>query len=89
MISAIRYCYKNKFSTILSKNAMLTSEPEYDECIRMNEKYKNVSSLFFWEFGYTIFSYNFDIYGMIDFIFINRIVSLFHKMSSFLHLQIK
>ena len=37
----------------LSKYENLTSESEYDECIRMNETFKNISSTFFREIGYT------------------------------------
>ena len=54
---------KQIFLDLLSTNIILTSKTEYDERIRMNETFKNVSSkLFLGIWLRTIFSYNFDIY---------------------------
>ena len=68
---------------------ILTSETECNDCIRMNEKFNSFID-FFCEIGYaqyflTILTYRY----MIDFILINRIVVLFHEISTFSHSETK
>ena len=84
---------KTNFPRFSFKIVVLTSEPEYDERIGMNEKFKNVlsmfvSSMFFWEFGYAQYFLTILTY-MIDFILTNHIVASLHKISTFSHSQTK
>ena len=79
---------KQIFLDLLSINIILTSESEYDERIRLNEKSRNVSSTIFWEFSYAQYFLTILTY-MIDFILMNCIVALFHKMSTFSHPQMQ
>ena len=79
---------KTNFSRFIPRNIILTTELEYNERIRMNEKIKKFSSMFFWEFGHAQYHLAILTY-MIDFILINRTVALFHEISTFSHSQSK
>ena len=79
---------ETNFSRFLSKNIILTSESEYNERIQMNKKFKNVSSKFFWKFGYAQYFLTI-LTSMIGVILIDRTVALFHKISTFSHTQTK